>query len=126
VKHKKPPGDLSNLVLFSLAGVGVAALIGAGVSWWGGQRETPAVAPVVGPVTWQAVPRGEGFLVTVDVAPKHAALLLDGAPLPSNPVLLRRGATHTISARADGHAPMQETVVADREKIVRLRLRSLR
>ena len=66
------------------------------------------------------------MLVTIDVSPRSARLLLDGEPLVSNPVPLARGTKHTIGALADGFEGSLTTVTADKRKTVRIVLRKAR
>jgi hypothetical protein len=65
----------------------------------------------------------DAVLINVAVSPQDARLMLDGEPLPSNPVRLPRGAKpHTLAAAADGFTPAVEEFTADKNKTVRLQL----
>ena len=130
VVYPKPPGGASNLLLWTFAAVGFVALAAGGVWLWrrqaAGAEQARAPAPPPKPVVWQTLPRGEGVLVTIDVAPRSARLLLDGEPLPSNPVLLPRGSVHHLAALADGFEPANESLTADGARTVRVRLKRAR
>jgi hypothetical protein len=130
VAYKAPPGGLSNFVLWAFAGVGLLAVAG-GSAWFfvgAARKATPvvagAVAPVAAPakpVVWKPVQTGDAVLVQVD-APRDARLLLDGEPLPSNPVRLVRGSVHTIAAVNPDGAQTSVKVTADAAKTVKLKL----
>jgi hypothetical protein len=134
VVYKNPDGGAGRFIIWGLAAFGLAALIWVGAGALS-KRSAPvpvaaaAQEPVVEakPVTWKAVERGNDVLVRVEVTPRgaraKARLLLDGAPLASNPVMLAKGSSHTISAIADGYQPAQIEVSADAEKTVSLTLR---
>ena len=129
VKYRKPPGGVGNFVLFGLAalGLGAAVLFGARMLKRGVeaaptiQALKPAPAPAK-PVVWKAVDTGDGVLVTVEVSPRSARLLLDGEPLPSNPLRLLKGSTHTIAGMADGFQPAKVEVTATQPRTIRLKL----
>jgi hypothetical protein len=116
VAYKSPSGGLSNLVLWAFASLGFLGAAGVGIRYAMNRNTAPAGAPAAAaagpapaaaapakPVTWKAVETGDGVLVQVD-APRNARLLLDGQPLPSNPVRLPRGTVHTIAAVTDSGA----------------------
>ena len=65
-------------------------------------RRRPGRPRPAKPVTWKAVQTGDAVLVTVEVTPRSARLLLDGGPMPSNPARLDKGTSHTITAMAPG------------------------
>jgi hypothetical protein len=93
-----------------------------------GQLAAPAPAPEK-PVVWRALAKGDDVLVTVEVEPRTArgtTLLLDGNPLPSNPVSLPRGSEHRIAATAPGHEPDVVAFTADAPRSVKLTLRRAR
>lgn len=126
VVHARLPGGAGNLVLWGFAALGVLAIVGAGAYFLRrGVQVTAAAAPAAEepkPVTWKEVGTGNAVLVTVEVKPRNARLLLDGTPLPSNPVRLARGSTHRIGAMADGYAASAVEVTADEEKTVTIAL----
>jgi hypothetical protein len=127
VKHRKPPGGASNLLLWTFATIGVVAVGAGGVWLWRRQTATQGEAPK--PVVWRALPRTDDVLVTVELSPREAArvrLFLDGDPLPSNPVLLPRGSVHRVNATADGFEPEELQITADAAKTVRLALQRAR
>ena len=133
MEYKKPPTGAGNSFLFGLAGIGLLALLAGGA--WYVKRTTrglsvPAVISEVekpAGVKWTPVYTGDAVLVTVDVTPRNARLMLDGEPLPSNPVRVPRGSvTHKLTAVADGHEPSTEVFQADQARTVKLRLARLK
>jgi hypothetical protein len=131
VAYKGPPGGFSNFVLWAFAGLGLLGAGGMGIRYLmnvsapaapaaAAPGPARAAAPPEKPVVWKAVETGDGVLVQVD-APRNARLLLDGQPLPSNPVRLARGSVHTIAAVTDAGAQASVSVTADRPKTVKLR-----
>ncbi len=127
--YKKPPGGAGNAFLFGLAGIGLLALL-AGGSWYLKRTTHRISAPAIiseidrpAPVKWTPVYTGDAVLVTVDVSPRDARLMLDGEPLPSNPVRVPRASvSHKLTAVADGHEPAAEMFVADQPRTIKLRL----
>jgi hypothetical protein len=141
VAYKKPPGGIGNFVIwiFAAVGLGAAVLFGAGVLKRGveGSRAAPSGAATIGaapsraaeparPVTWKPVQTGDAVLVTVEVTPRSARLLLDGAPMPSNPARLDSGTSHTITAMAPGFETATAEVAAKEATTIRLRLKKAR
>jgi hypothetical protein len=128
------PNRLLNLGLFAFAGVGLVAVVLYGarllrdrVEGTSAAAAAPAAAAPPQPVAWRPVEKGDAVLVTIEVSPKSARLLLDGEPLPSNPVRLPRdGARHTLSASAPGYAPAAQELSAEGPKTVRIKLRKAR
>lgn len=133
VIYKNPDGGIGRFILWGLAACGLAGLV-----WVSSQAlaRKPATAPATSatapaappaPVQWKAIAKGSDVLVRIEVGPREARgrtrLLLDGAPLASNPVLLPKGSEHTIAATADGYEPASVTVTADAEKSVAIDLR---
>jgi hypothetical protein len=135
-EYKAPREGMSNLLLWAFAGLGLLAVIGSAVRFLrSGPKDaavatgaaapgTQAAAPE--PTVWKPVELGPNVLVTIDVSPRSARLLLDGEPMVSNPVALPRGTKHTIGALADGFEGSLTTVVADKRKTVRVVLRPAR
>ena len=135
VKYKGPDAGFPTYVFWALAAVGLGVVVIGGARLLRRSVEGPdpaeaaqaaAAAPVAKPVQWKSVGKGDEVLVTIEIAPKagrKARLLLDGAPLASNPVLLARGSKHTVSAVADGFEPASLDVTADAPKAIRLELR---
>jgi hypothetical protein len=141
VAYKKPPGGIGNFVIwmFAAGGLGAAVLFGAGLLKRGveGSRAAPSRAVTIGsapskaaeparPVTWKAVQTGDAVLVTVEVTPRNARLLLDGGPMPSNPARLDKGTSHTITAMAPGFETATVEVAAKEATTIRLRLKKAR
>jgi hypothetical protein len=131
-EYKGPRGGTSHLVLWAFAGLGVLAVIGSAVRFFRSGPEPEASAATSGstepaaaaqPTVWKPVELGPNVLVTVDVSPRSARLLLDGEPMMSNPIPLARGSKHTIGALADGFEGALTTVTADKRKTVRLVLK---
>jgi hypothetical protein len=131
VAYKRPDGGAGTYILWGLALLGLGVVVMFGARSLRGSVEgraaaakpVPAAAPAAPPVHWTSVTDGSRVLVTVDVQPRSAArLLLDGAPMPSNPVSLPLGSKHTISAFAEGFAAADVDVTADAAKVVRLQL----
>jgi hypothetical protein len=77
-------------------------------------------------VTWKPVQTGDAVLVTVEVTPRSARLLLDGGPMPSNPARLDKGTSHTITAMAPGFETATAEVAAKEATTIRLRLKKAR
>jgi hypothetical protein len=135
-EYKAPREGMSNLVLWAFAGLGLLAVIGSAVRFLrSGPKAPPVVAGVPAtsdqaaipePTVWKPVELGPNVLVTIDVSPRSARLLLDGEPMLSNPVQLPRGTKHTIGALADGFEGSLTTVLADKRKTVRVVLRKAR
>jgi len=126
--RKGPREGASNLILWAFAGLGVLAVIGSAIRFLRSGPGTPAAAvgaaaEPASPTVWKPVELGPNVLVTVDVSPRSARLLLDGEPLASNPVPLMRGTKHTIGALADGFEGALTSVTADKRKTIRIVLR---
>ena len=136
VEYKAPREGVSNLVLWGFAGLGVLAVIGSAVRFLRSGPKEAAVAAAPGtaaeataaaePTVWKPVEIGLTVLVTIDVSPRSARLLLDGEPMVSNPIPLPRGTKHTIGALADGFEGSLTTVNADKRKTIRIVLRRAR
>lgn len=135
VTYKRPDGGVATYILWGLALVGLGVVVVFGARFLRAKVEAPAAAaarPAPGapaappaPVHWKSVAGGDNVLITVEVAPRpreSAQLLLDGAPLPSNPVSLPRGSKHTITAMAEGFDATDLDITADTAKSVRLQL----
>lgn len=72
---------------------------------------------------WSPLVKDDAVLVEIDVRPRDARLLLDGDPLPSNPLRLPRSTLrHKVVGMADGMAAAEAEFVPDRAQTVRLRL----
>lgn len=144
VAYKKPPGGIGNFALFAMAlvGLGAVVLYGArlmqrgveGASSTAGPgapvvKVSPAAAPAppaAKPVVWKALPADGAVLITVEVSPRTAQLLLDGEPMPSNPVRLPKGKTHTITGVADGYQAASVQVTPSGASTVKLKLKRAR
>jgi hypothetical protein len=130
VAYPRMPGSAGNLVLWTFAGIGFVALGAASVWLMKRAVEAPRVdlAGALKPIVWKPLPHLDEVLVTIDVAPNsaRARLLLDGDPLPSNPVLLPRGTVHRIHVVADGYEAEELEVKADARKTVRVELERAR
>jgi hypothetical protein len=66
--------------------------------------------------------------LTVAATPPDARVTLDGAPLPSLPYagdFRKSGAVHQLEATADGHQPLNQLVVLDRDRQITIVLRPL-
>ncbi len=134
--YKAPREGMSNLLLWAFAGLGMLAVIGSALRYFrgGSAASESAAAPASAsdpaaaaqPTVWKPVELGPNVLVTVDVSPRSARLLLNGEPMVSNPVPLARGTKHTIGALADGFEGSLTTVTADKRKTVRIVLRKAR
>lgn len=129
VKYKNASSS-ANLIIFSFALIGFIGVVGFAVgalrrSVEGVKAEAAsAAAPAPRkPVTWKALDKDDAVLVTVEVSPRSAKLLLDGEPMPSNPARIPRGSgKHTIAAMADGYQAVAEEIEADAAKTVKLKL----
>jgi hypothetical protein len=134
VAYKQPDGGVGTYIIWALALVGVGAGVVFGARFLRRGVEAPvAAAPAKAappaPVHWQALGHGDDVLISVELQPRlgrEARLLLDGAPLPSNPVALPRGSRHVITAMAEGYAAADLDVTADAAKSVKLRLEKAR
>lgn len=127
VRYKGPRSSWVVVAVLGLAGIGIFALAYLFVprlkAWVDGGARPGAVLPHK-PVVYRELARDDAVLVTVEVSPRSARLLLDGDPLPSNPVRLPRdGALHRLSALADGHEPAELPFVADKVKTVKIKLK---
>ncbi len=123
-KYRNPRTSWVMVGVLGLALVGFWTLSG---SFW--QRiisqnlSVPKLELPTGPPQYKALEKDDAVLIDIDVSPKEARLLLDGAPLPSNPVRLPRDEqTHKISGAADGFEPVQYSFTADKPKTLRLKL----
>jgi hypothetical protein len=129
VKHPKLPGGATNLMLWGFAAIGFVAVCVGSVWLWKRHAAPPAEAPPPKPVVYRPLPVVDDVLVTIEVPPRaarRARLLLDGGPLPSNPLLLKRGSVHRVDAIASGFQPASVEITADAAKTVRLDLRRAR
>jgi hypothetical protein len=134
----KQQGGFGNLMIWLIGGaclVGAAAFGAVAAKRMFADKSAPAAAAAgipaaataaAKPVTWTAVSKGDGVLVTVEATPRHARLTIDGAPLESNPVRVARGGTHIVQAVAEGFEPASAEVVANAPKTVRLKLKKSR
>jgi len=111
------------VLVLGFAAVGVAAVGGTVFKKMTGlvvAPPRPARPPVV---VYRPLAMDDAVLISVAVSPQGARIMLDGEPLPSNPVRLARGLKpHMLAAAADGFAPAVEEFTADKHKTVRLRL----
>lgn len=128
IEYKKPTGGLSNAVLFGFAGLGLLAVVGVGAKLLRSAHDeigqAPEAAPIPPRTEYKALAADDAVLITVNASPRNARLLLDGEPLPSNPVRLPRSKTqHKIAAFADGYEAAAEIVVADTPKTISIKLR---
>jgi hypothetical protein len=126
VKYKRMGWSWVTLVVLGFAAVGVAT-VGGGLV----KKVTALVMPgprviaprPAAPVIYRPLAKDDAVLVEIQVSPAEARLMLDGEPLPSNPVRLPRGAKpHKLAAMADGYAPLVQELVADKAKTVHLTL----
>jgi hypothetical protein len=132
----KQQGGFGNLLIWLFGGaclIGAAAFgvvaaskmfadKGAPATTAGGVAPAAAAAPAK-PVIWTPVSQGDAILITVEASPRGARLLIDGAPVESNPIRLPRGGTHTVQAMADGFEPASADIVANAAQTVRLKLK---
>jgi hypothetical protein len=131
ITYKRPDSGVPTYILWVLAAIGLGAIVIGGVRFLRGAALAPvpasaAKAAPVKPIEWKSVGGGEEtVLITVETQPKtrDARLLLDGAPLASNPVALAKGSRHTLTAIAEGFEAATEEVTADAARSVRLQLR---
>lgn len=125
LRYHRPRTSWAALLLLVLAAIGLLAL---GFLFSQEIRDlvlrTPPPAPPGRPVVWKPLPMDDAVLVTIEVHPRGAQLLLDGEPAPSNPLRLPRGTrSYKIAALAEGYEPATAEFTADAPKTVRLRLR---
>jgi PEGA domain len=123
-QYLRPGATWVMVVVLGFAAVGVAALGGLVFKKVGGLAPTsaPRVVTAAG-VIYRPLAEDDAVLVSIQASPREARLMLDGEPLPSNPVRLPRGPKpHKLAATADGFAPMVEEFTADEPKTVKLRL----
>jgi hypothetical protein len=129
VRYKKPTTSflfpaLAVIGLVSVVGV-TARLLRRGAE--AVQTASAAPPPPPKPVEYKELGRQDGALVTIEVSPKGARLLLDGAPLPSNPVWLPRGSgPRTLAVAADGYAPHVQEIDADGPRTLKVKLKKVR
>jgi hypothetical protein len=126
--YKNPDAAGRTFLVLVLAAAGLGVVFAGFKLLRKNEPKTPQVAaqPAPAPVVWRSVAKGDTVLITVQVEPRsarHAKLLLDGAPLPSNPVSLPRGSEHKIAALADDHEPAVVAFTADEPRSVKLTLR---
>lgn len=135
VEYKKPGGGWVTLMVLALAGIGALTVaMGWAQKIHARLTQKPAVAggkgnattadPATKPTQYRELPKDDAVLITVEVSPRSARLMLDGEPLPSNPVRVARGTQpHRLGALADGYAPGVEEFMADDHKTIKLRLK---
>ena len=124
VKYRRPGVSWVTVVVLGFAAVGVAAVAGSALKKVGRMALQPAPAARPAPAAstvYHELAKDSAVLVSIQVTPKNARLMLDGEPLASNPIRLARGA-HKIAATADGFAPLVQELNVDGPKTVRLKL----
>jgi hypothetical protein len=122
VKYRRPGVSWVTVLVLGFAAVGAAAVGGTIFKKVTGLILTPQRArPVM--VVYRPLAMDDAVLINVAVSPRDARLMLDGEPLPSNPVRLPRGPKpHMLAAAATGFTPAVEEFTADKHKTVRLHL----
>jgi hypothetical protein len=125
LRYKRPGTGWVTFVILGFAAVGMAAVGGSAV-----KKLLRVSMPVVThpapakPVTYASVSRDDAVLVTVQVSPHNARLMLDGEPAVSNPLRILRGRTqHRIAASAPGYQPAVQEFTADAGRTLRLTLK---
>lgn len=132
LEYRKPRASWVTVMILGFACVGVAAIGAALIKKMSGvsilsKREAALQAQQQQqqqqPTVYRALAQDDGVLVTVQVTPREAQLLLDGEPLVSNPVRLPRGTrAYKIAATADGFAPRIHEFTPDAPKTIKLKL----
>jgi hypothetical protein len=126
LEYRRPGVSWVTVVVLGFAAVGIAAVGGTVVKKVTGltsRTPAPRLEQPAAPVVYQPLAKDDAVLVTIQVSPRTARLMLDGEPLVSNPVRLPRGPKpHTLAATAEGYAPTVEEFSADATKTVHLRL----
>jgi hypothetical protein len=121
LEYRRPRTSWVTIVVLGLAVVGVGVIGDAvikKVMGWRASRAEPERA-----VTYSPLWKDDSVLVTVQVSPHDARLMLDGEPAVSNPLrIVRSKAPHTIEAAARGYASGRQEFTADAPKTIRLRL----
>jgi hypothetical protein len=126
VQYRRPGVSWVTVVVLGFAAVGIAAVAGTALKKVTGLALRPPprlLEQPASPVVYQPLAKDDAVLVTVQVSPRAARLMLDGEPLVSNPVRLPRGPKpHSLAATAEGYAPTVEEFTADATKTVHLRM----
>jgi hypothetical protein len=128
LKYRRPGVSWVTVVVLGFAAVGIAAVAGTALKKVGRMALQPATAARSTPpasTVYHELAKDSAALVSIQVTPRDARLMLDGEPLASNPVRLARGA-HKIAATADGFAPLVQELNVDGPKTVRLKLKRAR
>jgi hypothetical protein len=125
LQYRRPGISWVTVLVLGFAAVGVAAVCGTmfkRLTTLAFSRAREVARPAA-PVIYNPLAKDDGVLVSVQVSPRHARLMLDGEPLVSNPVRQPRGPKpHKLAATAEGYAPTVEEFTADATKTVQLRL----
>jgi hypothetical protein len=121
VKYRRPGVSWVTVVVLGFAAVGVAAVAGSAFKRVGRMAFLPSASKAPAPVVYNELAKDSSVLVSIQVTPASARLILDGEPLSSNPVRLSRG-THKIAATAGGFSPLVQEFTADAPKTLRLKL----
>jgi hypothetical protein len=121
VEYRRPGRSWVTVVILGFAAVGIAAVGDTAIKkvmGWKAMRADQPRAVVFSPL-W----KDDSVLVTIQVSPRNARLMLDGEPAVSNPLrIVRSQAPHTIEASARGFASARQEFTADTAKTIRLRL----
>jgi hypothetical protein len=123
LRYRKPATSWVTVVILAFAAVGVAAVGGNLMKKVLGTAGPSPVEQAAKVISYSALSKDDAVLVTVQVSPRDARLMLDGEPILSNPLrLLRSKAPHTVSVSAPGYRPATKEVVPDGHKTLRFAL----
>jgi PEGA domain-containing protein len=127
LKYKRPATSWVTVVVLAFAAVGMAVVGGTVIKKVTGRDVLSPGEKAEKAVTYSALAKDDAVLITVEVLPREAHILLDGEQAASNPLRILRSKTrHTVSAAAPGYATAVAEVVPDASKTVRLILKQQR
>jgi hypothetical protein len=127
LKYRKPSTSWVTFVVLGFAAVGMAAIGGTALKKLMG-RDIPSPAEQSAKIiSYAALSKDDAVLVTVQLSPRDARVMLDGEPTVSNPLRILRSKTpHKIAVSAPGYAGVMQEIVPDASKTVRFNLKKQR
>jgi hypothetical protein len=124
LEYKRPGTSWVTFVILGFAAVGMAAVGGTAIRKLMGHGVPTAPEQAQKAIAYSALSRDDAVLITVQVTPRDARLLLDADSTVSNPLrLLRSKSPHRLAASAPGYEGAVQEFVPDASKVLRLTLK---